>query len=559
MNMRNLLVQNQYLNLPVKTGSGMKAMELWVEGVMVRKFELELADEEIDFWAFSDVSEFIGKNMRIQLSEVEGIGDLQTDANGGTDADELGQTQTLNHRLQHILHSDTPVGEKELYKEAYRPRFHFTSRRGRLNDPNGLVYLDGEYHLFYQHNPYGLKWGNIHWGHAVSRDLVHWEELPAALYPDEIGMIFSGSAVVDESNTSGLFDGNDGLVAYFTYHTVAEGQLQCFSVSSDKGRTWTKYKDYLMHPLKLTVNNDFRDPKILWHAKSSKWIMVVYEMMEENCKTIAFYSSNNLKAWEYESHIEGFYECPDLFCLPVDGDEGNRKWVLIGGDGRYRIGEFDGHAFVPETSFIPSDYGHNFYAPQTYSNLPEHDGRCIQITWMRHGQYPGMPFNQQMTFPCELKLTNTEAGVRICKMPVREINQIRGKCFRISDKAMELRINLLEPVQAELQGEIFDIEADLHMGSSGVVRLDIHGAMFICNALEQRVEFMGKTIKLDASPADIQIRMLVDITSIEIYINGGQVSISNCYLPDPLHKGLGLYLVDGEAAITSFQVWELMV
>ena len=224
--------------------------------------------------------------------------------------------------LAAVHQADTIAGSEDLYRERLRPQFHFSSRRGWLNDPNGLVYHKGEYHLFYQHNPYGWAWGNMHWGHAVSTDLVHWQELPIAIYPHRFGdWAFSGSAVVDRQNTAGFKKGDeDVLVAAYT----STGRGECIVYSHDRGRTFTEYDG---NPV---VKHSGRDPKILWHAPGKHWVMAVYDEADDK-RGIAFYTSPDLKKWEQQSKIDGYFECPDIFELPVDGDRSRRKWVLVRG------------------------------------------------------------------------------------------------------------------------------------------------------------------------------------------------------------------------------------
>ena len=269
-----------------------------------------------------------------------------------------------------------------MYSEPYRPQFHFSPPNGWMNDPNGLVYYEGEYHLFYQHNPAAAVWGPMHWGHAVSRDLVHWENLPIALYPDAIGAIWSGTVVVDADNTSGLVPGG-GLVALFSY----ENQTQGAAFSTDRGRTWQMYAS---NPILPALETDFRDPKVIWHQPTARWVMVISAK-----QVIKFFTSENLLDWEFASDFGdwGFYggvwEVPDLFPLSVDGQE---KWVLIvsinpggpaGGNGtRYYIGDFDGQTFTNDYpgTLTWLDYGADNYAGTTWNNAQ--DGRRLFAGWM---------------------------------------------------------------------------------------------------------------------------------------------------------------------------------
>ncbi|HWQ91869.1 MAG TPA: glycoside hydrolase family 32 protein, partial [Clostridia bacterium] len=297
--------------------------------------------------------------------------------------------------------------------EPLRPQFHFTSRRGWLNDPNGLVFYKGEYHLFYQHNPYGWGWGNMHWGHAVSPDLVHWKELPIALYPDEHGTMFSGSAVVDWNNTAGFQSGSEKpLVAMFT--AAGKPFTQGLAFSNDRGRTWTKYENNPVLPHIVAEN---RDPKVIWHAPEQKWVMALY--LDES--DYALFASKDLKRWEKLSdvRIPGDSECPEFFEMPVEGREGETRWVFYGASGRHLVGKFDGTTFKPEGGPQELQRGNCWYASQTYSDIPARDGRRILIPWGRMTArevpfHQGMPFNQMMGLPVELTLRNTDDGLRLC-------------------------------------------------------------------------------------------------------------------------------------------------
>ncbi len=285
---------------------------------------------------------------------------------------------TIDETVQQAIRTDA------LYDETYRPQFHFTARANWLNDPNGLVYDQGEYHLFFQHNPTGIEWGNMTWGHATSRDLVHWEQLPNAIEPDPLGTIFSGSAVVDRHNSAGFQVGSrPPLVAIYTAagdtSPESKGQpfTQCLAYSNDRGRTWTKYDG---NPVLNHIVGGNRDPKVIWHAPTQRWIMALYLDGNE----FGLFSSPDLKHWEpiQTLALPDCSECPDFFPLPVDGDKNHIKWVFTAANGHYLIGSFDGAKFTQEGGPFAADYGANYYAVQTYSDLPESDGRRIQVAWM---------------------------------------------------------------------------------------------------------------------------------------------------------------------------------
>jgi sucrose-6-phosphate hydrolase SacC (GH32 family) len=389
----SIKITKKYLNFPVSHTQDRKRMTFEVDGKPELTVDIRLAPDRAEYWVFKDVSTFKGKTLRIYYG---------------------GNGEGLNK----IYQSDTIAGQDSLYKEKNRPQFHFTTRRGWINDPNGLVYHEGEYHLFYQHNPYERDWGNMHWGHAVSKDLIHWEELPDALYPDYLGTMFSGSAVIDYDNTAGFNKGKTpAMVAVFTADNP-DRQVQGIAYSLDSGRTFTKYANNPVINSKEKWNSkDTRDPKAFWYAPLKHWVLV---LNERNGHSI--YTSKNLIDWNYESHVTGFWECPELFELPVDDNKENTKWVMYGASGAYMLGTFDGKTFKPEAGKYYYSSG-TIYAAQTYTNIPVIDGRRIQIGWGRVS-HQGMPFNGMMLLPTELSLRTTKEGIRLVNVPVKETEQL---------------------------------------------------------------------------------------------------------------------------------------
>jgi fructan beta-fructosidase len=482
---RDLLLNRRFLNLPVRNHAPKQRVKLVVDGQVAREFEIEVAEREPDFWVFLDLAPFQGRRATLQ-------------------AETLPADSTA---LAAVELSDQIKGAQDLYHEALRPQFHFSSRRGWNNDPNGLVYYRGEYHLFYQHNPYGWEWGNMHWGHAVSSDLVHWQELPIALYPHQFGdWVFSGSAVVDGENTSGFRSGKEAsLVAAFT----STGRGECIAFSNDRGRTWTEFGG---NPV---VRHQGRDPRLLWHAPTKRWVMAVYDELDGK-RWIAFHTSPDLKQWRFESRIEGFFECPDLFELPVDGKRSKKLWVLTAASSEYRLGTFDGRQFIPQTPMLPGHRGNAFYAAQTYSDIPARDSRRIQIGW---GQIatPGMPFNQMMTFPCELTLRSTPAGPRVCFQPVKEIERLRAARHRRSRMTLAPGTNAL----AGISGDLFDLRTQFAVGSTGEVRLVVRGMPVIYDAAKQELVCADRRNPLPPVNGKVRLRVLADRTSLEIFGNDG--------------------------------------
>jgi sucrose-6-phosphate hydrolase SacC (GH32 family) len=406
-----------------------------------------------------------------------------------------------------------------VYSERYRPQFHFTAKANWLNDPNGCVYHDGQYHLFFQHNPAGLEWGNMTWGHAVSTDLVHWRQLPNAIEPYDGGTIFSGSAVVDPENTSGFGQpGNPALVAVFTHARKPFAQALAFSI--DKGRNWSLYNGGRPVVANQGLDEGERDPKVFWHGPSQRWVMVLWVR-----KGVArFLTSVDLKHWTWTSDFTGeeFYECPDLFELPVDGDSRNTRWVLMDAAFRYWIGTFDGREFRPEAGSLRGDVGANFYAAQSWNNT---GGRVVQIGWMSGGKYPGMPFNQQMSFPCELSLRTTPAGLRLFRMPVAEIERLRVA----SDSVSGHLLHAGEELRIGRSGDLLDVVAEIEASPDAAFSVRLHDVHLACSG--GVIRCLGKEAAVPSAGSALRLRILLDRTSIEVFVNGGEIVMSSCILP----------------------------
>jgi fructan beta-fructosidase len=513
---RKLEIEKDYLLLPVKNGAARRRVTLRVDGAAVRDFEIELAEQQPDFIVSADVRAFRGKPLVIESMLPFGSKALDT-----------------------IEASNALPGAAET--NPRRPQFHFTSRRGWLNDPNGLVYFAGEWHLFYQHNPYGWDWGNMHWGHAVSGDLLHWKELPTAIYPRQWGdWAFSGSAVVDTRNTSGFKSGEEPpLIAAYT----STGRGECIAFSNDRGRTWT---DYEKNPV---VKHAGRDPKVIWHEPTSRWVMAVYDESPNVERGIAFYNSPDLKEWTFSSRIEGFFECPDLFPLPVDNSE-LRQWVLYGADGKYLIGDFDGKAFHSQGPRHQIWYG-NFYAAQTFSDVP--DGRRILIGWANGVTFPGQPFNQQMTLPVELTLRTTPDGVRMFAWPVKEVVAAQNG----QGLATILSIDRLQVPAAAARNiltgggqlDLFDITCEWELQQAEKVTLIVAGTPITYDVKGGKLTCRNASAPVAAKNGRLPLRIVGDRGSLEIFANHGATAISVGYTPSETDRTLQVQSEGGTATI----------
>ena len=439
------------------------------------------------------------------------------------------------------------VSQPSRYRERLRPQFHFSARRGWLNDPNGLVYYDGEYHLFYQHDPYSTSPREMHWGHAMSRDLVHWQELPIALYPDEYGPCWSGSAVVDWDNTAGFQRGIEKtLIALYT--AAGDPAVQCMAYSTDRGRTWEKYA---RNPVLGHIVGVNRDPKVVWDAEHDQWVMALYLDGNE----YALFTSPNLTKWRRLSSvtIPDSSECPDFFPMPIEDDPGEVKWVFTAANGHYLIGSFDGMTFIPEQEALPCDWGANFYAVQTFSDVPCQDGRRIQLAWMRGGAYPGMLFNQQMSTPCELRLQGGAEGWRLYRYPVQEI----ARLFRREHYRQDVTVTPGRKLRMALPGQSFDVAGEFEVPEAACLVMDVRGHTVRYDGRSRTLSCLGIEALLAPTQGRIRLRLLIDRTSLEVFGNDGVVSLTSCCLPVVGARGITVR-AEGEPVTTiSLKVHEL--
>ena len=475
-----------------------------------------------------DVSEFHGQRAQVQL--VDGAsGDW-----GHINVDRIVQTD----RPERL-----PLATGPLYQESLRPQFHFTARQwtmnrlnprerqeGWINDLNGLIYYDGEYHLFAQ------RWAKC-WLHAVSRDLVHWTELEPAFWEESLDSgVQSGTCVVDYHNTSGLSPDpkTPPLVAFWPRF---DNRGQCLSYSLDHGRTWTAYakNPILVHPE--------RDPKVFWYAPGNHWVMMLYGDGQYHILTSA-----NLLEWQDEHHpIADSFECPDFFELPVDGNAAQKKWVLIQGNGNYSIGTFDGHEFKEETKRFPCDVGPNFYATQSWHNTETGDGRRIQTAWMRGPSFPDMPFNQQISFPCELSLHRTADGLRVFRQPIAEIATLHRGTDSWTNRTLSANTSLL----LEPAGRLYHLKAEVEIPAGAKLTFNLRGVPVVLTA--QTVESGNAPVSVMDRVRTVEI--LLDHASVETFVNQGEVSSTRTVIPKD--NGLSVKAEGGPVMIRSLTVYPL--
>ena len=482
-------------------------------------------------------------------------------------------------------------------REKFRPIYHHTPAYGWMNDANGLVYKDGEYHLYFQYNPYGSKWGNMHWGHSVSKDLVHWTHEQPAIARDTMGHIFSGSCVVDHNNTASF--GKDAIIAFYTSHKGLPGnhqrQQQCIAYSLDNGRTYTKYEgNPVLTPFDGLEN--FRDPKVFWYAPQNKWVMIV-----SADKNMRFYESKDLKKWSYMSEWGAGYdpqpnqfECPDFFEMAVDGNAQHKKWVMIvninpgfvyGGSGTmYFVGQFDGHKFTCDTA--PNDvkwldWGKDHYATVTYSNTP---GRIMATPWRSNWQYanltPTQQFRSQNALPRELKLYTADNGeLLVSAAPVKETEALRNKATDLGSFEGEK--------QAKIDNEgAFELDFDLQAGTADKCGVEIANAKgekvsiyydakaqrFVMDRAESGITEFGNKVEphqLDNAqslkrykevtvnyhnafalgtwaPVPVKtdahhVQIFVDKSSVELFVDGGRIAMTNLVFPNEPYNQLRFF------------------
>jgi len=516
MQSKTMKLQKTYILFPIRNGARRCRVSLTLGEKKVREFDAELAGsaDDVSFWAFLDITAFAGETATLT-------------ANGATDEGFALLTQ-----------SDTIPGAEKFYTEPLRPQFHFSQKVGWNNDPNGMVYYDGEWHLYFQHNPYGWRWGNMHWGHAVSTDLVHWKQLPIAIYNYRHGdWAFSGGAMVDHDNTGGFQTGKEKvIVASYT----STGRGECIAYSNDRGRTFTEYEG---NPV---VKHSGRDPKIIWYAPGKHWVMAVFDQSREVGRGIAFYTSTDLKAWKLQSRLKGYYECAEVFELPIDGDATKTRWVVFAADARYATGTFDGETFTPDHEGKHRVHYGNYYASQLFSNAP--DGRRIQIGWARITM-PGMPFNQMMGFPTRLTLRTTPDGVRMFAKPVKEIQRIHARKHTLMGR------NLPDgkPAGVKVAGRLFDIRATFDVGTAKSLGIDIAGRKVTFDAAKNTLD--GAAL----APVDgkITMQILIDRPSIEICGNDGRVYITKPFSTKDEISRIEAFSTGGEAKLLAFEVYEL--
>lgn len=555
----------KYLILPVEDTAPDVSISVMVDNVQVETFTVRLAINKVDYTVPYELSKYTGKHvvLRFAMNPLE-RGGVRPKVKDAVFCNNLALANSYDASNKETL---------------WRPVYHFAPQWGWMNDPNGMVYKDGEYHLFYQYNPYGSRWGNMNWGHAISRDLVSWEHMPVAISPDGLGTIFSGSAVVDKDNTAGF--GANAIVAFYTQASAR--QMQSIAYSTDNGRTFKKYAG---NPVLTGDVADFRDPKVSWHEGTHKWILTLAVGQE-----IRFYSSPNLKDWTYESNFGegqgnhgGVWECPDLFELPVAGTS-QKKWVLIvninpggpfgGSATQYFVGSFDGHKFVNESPKATKwmDFGKDHYATVTWSNAPQN--RVIALAWMSNWQYanevPTMQYRSSNSVPRDLRLFVKDGETYLQSAPSPELLALRkdkvmsksfsvGKAYTI-DQLMsdnkgtyEITMTVRQKKQGNLsmrlmneQGEEIEYSLDMAKRELTCIR-DKSGVAGFSK------DFITPTVT-QVDGGDLQLRFLVDRSSVEAFVNDGRFVMTNLVFPHTPYNKVMFSATGGSVSVKNFTVY----
>ena len=509
-------VKYQYLNLPISQQEERRRLTLQAKGVDDLSVVARLSARP-EYWVFKDLTAYKGKTLTITFEGSE-------------------------EALSLVYQADTIREASTFYKETYRPQFHFTARRGWLNDPNGCIWHNGLYHLYYQHNPFEREWENMTWGHATSPDLLHWTEQTPVLFPDSLGTMFSGSAVFDADNTSGFGTKKNPPLVFAYTADRSDKEVQCIAYSLDGGMTLHKYEgNPVIDSHDKWQSHDTRDPRLFHWSASPKsfprrgeigkspssggdleggwWVLV---LNERNGHSI--YTSDDFRDWTYQSHVNGFWECPDLFPLAVDGNPEDVRWVMLGASNTYMIGRFDGKTFTPESGKHRFSTG-AIYAAQTFNDVP--DGRRIQIGWANI-DHPGMPFRGQMLLPTELTLRTTKDGIRLVSKPIAEVASLLKPLYT-SEKALNgqeanYALNKALLQRGSEEGTFLRATLNLTYATSAGLRMNGHNIIdYDLNRNTINGQFYSPQ---DPTSLSLTMDVYVDRTSVEVFIDEGLYSFS---------------------------------
>ncbi len=511
-----LICRQKYLLLPINSDTPCQVLRFYENETLVLDLKLALDPEHPQYYASYTIERFTGKTLRLET--------------------ESGTTFELRQ-------TDAPKCADEA-DEACRPVVHFSAPQGWLNDPNGLVYYKGIWHLFYQHNPVGRIWNNMHWGHAESRDLIHWEDKGDVLFPDDTGTMYSGSAIVDTNDLLHVKNGeNDAIVLFYTAAgdssemTVGKPYVQCLAYSTDGGNTFKKYGKPIV-PQLVPYN---RDPKVVFCEETGTYIMSLYLTDDR----YALLSSENLTDWTKidEITLEHDAECPDFY--PLAASDGTKKWVLSGASDRYKLGRFDGKHFVPETESLTLSQGYG-YASQTWSGVS--DGRTVRISWNR-APLRAKCFDKSMTIPVELTLRNG----KVCAYPVREIEACRTELFA----ADALTVLPDADFRTTINAKAVDILFELSSEENAVLSANCFGVRCVFDRKNGKLICNDKEAVLPLHAEALSVRILIDAASAEIFIGDGETYLIAAGVADHTQNTLTVKATDGAAELEKLCVYAL--
>lgn len=561
--------------LPVQESNPDARIDIIVDGKADRTINVRLATAKTDYTVPLDLSPYKGKDVVLDILTPQGRSSVR-EAKDDICWTEMRTADEFNP-------ADTET--------KYRPLFHHTPLYGWMNDPNGMFYKDGVWNLYYQYNPYGSKWQNMTWGHATSKDLIHWEQQPLAILPDGFGMIFSGSCALDPQNTAGF--GSDAVVALYT--SANRNQIQSMAHSNDGGMTFEKLP---ANPV-ITLDSEARDPNMFRNPETQEWNLVLAHALEHE---MLFFTSPDLKTWTLASSFgkglgaqDGVWECPDLFKLPVDGNRDNQKWVLLvnlnpggpfgGSAAQYFIGDWDGHTFTADKDAkgnVPTkwlDYGKDNYATVTFSDAP--DNRRTALGWMSNWQYaadvPTMQYRSANTLPRELKLfTGADGDILLASEPSPELLSLRGKTVAKCGKSSLSKKGKTFRLPTENSG-VCEILAELDGSNGNPVELTLSNAVgnkvtMVYDPKEHTVSMdrtrSGVTDFSDNFPAvtvaptfeksgRLSLRIFVDRSSIELFADGGRAVMTNLVFPEQPYTMLTVSAPKGKAALKDLKIFSL--
>ena len=554
----------RYLLLPVEEVMPDVRVSMIVNNKEVNVADVRLAVNRVDYFVPLDLSDYAGKNILLKFK--------------------LGSNDPIRGKLSAVCCKEMKLSDTfdTGNREKFRPTYHFSPLYGWMNDPNGMVYKDGEYHLFYQHNPYGSKWGNMHWGHAISKDLINWEHRPDAITPDALGTIFSGSAVVDTDNTAGF--GAGAIVAIYTQNS--DRQVQSIAYSTDNGRSFTKYEN---NPVLTSDARDFRDPKVFWHKETQRWIMLLAVGQE-----MQIFSSSNLKDWAFESSFGegqgahgGVWECPDLFELPVDGTN-EKKLVLLcnlnpggpfgGSATQYFVGTFNGKEFVNESPSKTKwmDLGKDHYATVTWSDAP--DNRRIAIAWMSNWQYandvPTSQYRSPNSVPRDLSLFTVDGETYLQSAPSPELLKLRD-----ISKKRSFKVNGTRTIKDMIAGNegAYEIELTIENQHADVIGFRLYNDKG--EEVDMQYDMKEKKFSMDRRKSgevgfnenfpmltwttiesgkdELKLRLFVDKSSVEAFGDGGRFVMTNQVFPSEPYTHIDFYSKGGAYKVDSFVIYKL--